>query len=372
MHLLQGGDGQGEVYLSFMNFDMDHCMTRTIWLALTLLLSPSLMAATEPPRPGKLEVYKDWIVGCDNGGACTAVSLIPESSGFSEAFASVSVFRDPGPAAQPSVRLRFFDGVAGLVRISVDGRLIATANASGEGAVVRGPRGSALALAIALGNRMEIHSDGELIGSPSLAGSSAALRYMDARQGRAGTITALVAAGPLPSGSVKAATALPRLVHAPVPRHETTPSLTKAERIEAEKLTGCDPQFDMDRAPDLFPLGNGRTLVMLPCGSGAYNFASAALIATGSAGKRQFAPARFDFQPAWGEGDFPTLVNHGWDATRSTLSSYAKGRGLGDCGSAESYVWDGSGFRLVQASSMSECRGALEWITTWRATVAGS
>jgi hypothetical protein len=35
-------------------------------------------------------------------------------------------------------------------------------------------------------------------------------------------------------------------------------------------------------------------------------------------------------------------------------------------------VWDGTSFRLTEASSMGECRGALEWITTWRAAVTGA
>src|SRR3546814_18815150 len=93
---------------------------------------------------------------------------------------------------------------------------------------------------------------------------------------------------------------------------------------------------------------------MLPCGAGAYNFSSAALIATGKFGKREFTAPIFDLQPGWGmkEDGYPMLVNYGWDAARSTLSSYTRGRGLGDCGGAETYVWDGSQFSLVEARSM--------------------
>lgn len=347
-------------------------MTRTIIAALALALLFPAFAAAAPPKPGKLEVYRDWTVGCDNGGACTAVSLFPGNAGLGDDFVAVSITRNAGPNAQPAVGLRFFDEISGPVKISVDGRAIATATVEKGSATIRGPRASALAIAIALGEKIEIAKTGKVIANPSLAGSSAALRYMDAGQGRVGTITALVAAGPLQSGAAKPAPALPRLVRAPVPRTAKAVPLTPAERKQAEKLTGCDPQFDMDRKADLYPLDSGRTLVMLPCGSGAYNFANAALIATGIPGKRQFMAAGFDFQPAWGDqGGFPTLVNHGWDAATSTLSSYAKGRGLGDCGSAERYVWDGGRFRLAQASSMGECRGALEWITTWRTAVTG-
>jgi Protein of unknown function (DUF1176) len=63
------------------------------------------------------------------------------------------------------------------------------------------------------------------------------------------------------------------------------------------------------------------------------------------------------------------LVNSDWDAATQTISSYAKGRGLGDCGSSESWVWDGTSFRLTRATVMGECRGSLDWIPVWRAEV---
>ena len=47
------------------------------------------------------------------------------------------------------------------------------------------------------------------------------------------------------------------------------------------------------------------------------------------------------------------------------------GRGVGDCGVHQDYVWDGTRFRLVQQEEMSECRGSLDYITTWRAQVVG-
>ncbi len=63
------------------------------------------------------------------------------------------------------------------------------------------------------------------------------------------------------------------------------------------------------------------------------------------------------------------LVNAGFTPDRSRLESFAKGRGIGDCGGSEAYVWDGARFRLVEASAMGECRGAWRWITTWSAQV---
>ncbi len=64
------------------------------------------------------------------------------------------------------------------------------------------------------------------------------------------------------------------------------------------------------------------------------------------------------------------LVNVGWSPEKSRLDSFAKGRGLGDCGGSEAYVWDGQRFRLIVATSMGECRGAWHWIRTWSARVS--
>ena len=43
---------------------------------------------------------------------------------------------------------------------------------------------------------------------------------------------------------------------------------------------------------------------------------------------------------------------------------------IGDCGGSETYVWDGKRFRLTEATSMGECRGAWHWIRTWSARVS--
>jgi len=63
------------------------------------------------------------------------------------------------------------------------------------------------------------------------------------------------------------------------------------------------------------------------------------------------------------------LINASWDPDRRLLQEYAKGRGLGDCGSRADYAWDGTSFRLVHQEEMGECRGSLYYIPTWNVTV---
>jgi len=256
----------------------------------------------------------------------------------------------------------------GQVSFIVDGHLIARAPAKNGAAMVAGPQASALAIAAAHGTLMEIKAGNRMLGKPSLAGSSAALRAMDARQGRAGTVTALIATGSTMASAMKPAPVLPIVRRVVEPASAKAQALWTNERASVDTLTGCADEVDIARNIEVYPLPGGRTLALMPCGSGAYNLISVPVIGTGNAGRRSFALAKFDYAPGWGgEGGPPMLVNAGWSGGR--LSSFAKGRGIGDCGNSEDYVWDGAQFRLVEASAMGECRGASDWITVWRAKV---
>jgi hypothetical protein len=52
-------------------------------------------------------------------------------------------------------------------------------------------------------------------------------------------------------------------------------------------------------------------------------------------------------------------------ATRSLFTHY-KGRGHGDCGGSEGYIWDGRIFRLAYMNAMDRCAGSRARITLWR------
>ncbi len=341
-----------------------------------LALAPSAhAAATSPtapmpaPVPGKLQTYRDWTIGCDNGNGCETVSLIPEQGDPSDTALMIGLRRDAGPAARPFLWTSTNDeSLSGTLDFIVDGRKAMSAPMTRGELRIEGPQASALAAAIARGTVLEVKQGARLIGKPSLAGAAAAFRYLDAQQGRAGTITALVATGPLPAQAVKAAPALP-VLRRPALAAAKAVSLWRQELASAGRISGCTDEME-DRDVEIHPLGHERALVLVPCGAGAYNFSSVPLIATGAPGRRTFAFARFDYQPGWSENaSEPMLVNAGWNEATAELSSYAKGRGLGDCGSAETYMWDGAMFRLTEATAMGECRGAWHWLTLWQAKV---
>ncbi|KKW92348.1 DUF1176 domain-containing protein [Sphingobium chungbukense] len=339
---------------------------------LTVMLSAVMAPAfAQAPKPGTLESYKDWTIGCDNRNRCEAVSLLPEGGDWPDSPVMLGISRDADAAADPEIRVSRDAKGRETLDFLIDGRKVASAVSVDGEASLQGPQASALAIAMARGGGMEIRSGGKRIDQPSLAGSAAALRYMDARQGRAGTMAALVATGPLARSAVRPAPAIPSIRRAIIPAGTAPPALWREELTAVGAFTGCaDEMKDAASPPDLHRLSKTETLILVPCGAGAYNFTSVPVIATGIPGRRAFRFASFDYPPGWSEdASHPMLVNAGWAPQTSTLQSYAKGRGLGDCGGSESYVWDGTRFRLVEASAMGECRGAWHWITTWSARV---
>jgi hypothetical protein len=333
---------------------------------LVLLLTAAFTLAQQP-KYGPMETFKDWIIGCDNVGRCEAQSLAPEGADFFENAYTVGIRRDVSPRA--GVEVWFPTEERGVLDFIVDGRKLASASAEGSYATVRGSQATELAIAMARGTRMEIKTGDKGLARPPLAGSSAALRYMDAHQGHAGTTAALVATGSRSEGTVKPdpqSSTVPQVV--PDPAISATP-LSSAERASAIKLADCADLVEPSDQLEVFSLSGSQALVLVPCGRGAYNINSVALVATGLAGNRSFVPAKLDSQPGPGvKGvDYSRLTNGSFDSTTGRLSNYYKGRVIGDCGDQQEYIWDGAGFRLVEARMMNECRGSREWITVGRA-----
>ena len=346
---------------------------QSILIGFTLFAASSLGAAPPPVTPGKVQTFKDWAVGCDNGFGCQAVSLMDETAPVEGV--EVVLSRAASPTAAVAINIDGNDLKAGKYRVMIDGRLMLSGTASADDAVVKVGGVDALRLgrAMAKGRQLTLaDSSGKEIGTVSLAGASAALRYIDAQQNRVGTKTAIVAVGKSARGGKSVN--LPVITARKIAPNDVLPD-TAAIVALSESSPCADARFGSTE-DTVYSLGSGpegaRALVMLNCGAGAYNFSSG--VYTGQRnekGKWTFEPAKFDYGATGfdNESPIPVLVNAGWDAATQTLSSYSKGRGLGDCGSSESYVWDGASFRLTEATFMGECRGSTDWIPTWRADV---
>jgi hypothetical protein len=328
-----------------------------------------LLLATDPtaPRPGPIKTFGDWEVACDNVHRCEMTSLTPEQEMVdgTGGEVSLSIVRQPGPAGSFTIEVGVPDSEKGEVSVRVDDQVIGGGDARDGTMTLRGDVAAQIVTAMINGHKASLTDIGGAdIGRLSLAGSAAALRFIDSEQGRAGGVTAAVAKGPKPASTISGALPLPQVpsVMASGKPAPVTPALRKAML----SASSCDADDSNTKdALSAWALGGGKTLMLLPCGAGAYNFSSVAFVVEG--GKPVLA--RFDSPAGFGEDRSNTmLVNADWDAKKAQLTSYAKGRGLGDCGSSETYVWDGTRFRLIEATQMGECRGSINWLTIWRAT----
>ncbi len=187
-------------------------------LATATLPNPGV-AAEASRRAGPVAVFGDWMVGCDNVRACTALVLPfregraePENNHlrFKRAANAGAVVEhiilslgNAGPASRyPSIVFR----VDRRSVVTVAGRdfrkerLPADALRGGNEAPARtrftGRQPiAALLRAMATGRELTVTSSFGLRQRMSLTGFSAAMRWMDAQQGRTGTVTALIAKG---------------------------------------------------------------------------------------------------------------------------------------------------------------------------------
>lgn len=325
------------------------------------MLLLALLLAAPAPLDDTEKLYGDWVVACDNLHGCEMTSLWPgddampeEGSGYD---ASMSLVRDAGPAGAFTVEVWAPRKLTGKVTLKIDDAPIAIATASDEGVTFKGADAARIAAVMPNGKQLALVDSTGVAARVSLAGSSASLRHIDADQGRAGTVTAIVARGAKPASAVPAAPA-PEKVAALRPSGMPA-TVSKAMRATLEKQSDCDGLYEgVETVPDVdtFALGGGKTLALLPCGAGAYNYSTVAFILAGGKAMR----ASFD------DGSDGMLVNASFD--KGELATYGKGRGVGDCGESATYVWDGKRFRLTLARSMSECRGSTNWLATFRAT----
>jgi len=327
------------------------------------------------PALGRLQIFDDWAVACDNRLSCSAVSLTPEGVQAPHSVL-VSVRRSGGPAGATALRVLTADQLRDRIDFIVDGTRRVRQKATGDMIEVTGAEALDLVRALGSSYIFELQDRRrQVIGTPSLRGLPAALRYMDEQQGRIGSSGALAAIGdgpadmarPLPPGPV-----LPAEI--PMLADVQPPVLTEEEQSAARRLAQCESGLESSHPLEVHALDAGHALVLLPCDAGAYNVSAVPLVAAGGAGAWQFHLAPFDHVPGFTHdaGAPPLIVNARWNPARGELSSFAKGRGLGDCGTAETYRWDGARFRLTEARSMPVCRGAWEWPVLYSRNMQGS
>jgi hypothetical protein len=341
------------------------------WGALlaSLLLSGLLLAGPAVARD-KLEV-KDWWGACDNVRTCTAYGF---SSDDVDGVA-LRVRRDAGRNAPPLFDLVLGPeqgrGVAGALDLFVDGKAVARTDAPEGGnedfrtwAVADG---ASLSAAVARGTELELRTGKKTVATVSLSGASAVLRWIDDRQKRAGGVTALVAKGLAPAAAVPAPPPPPIIRPARAVSQKgltDTPPASVLKRLAGLDCATDNPALDGPVSSRLAP---GVVLWVIPCWVGAYQTASALVLADEAGGHARLADLS-DGGSAGGADERAMATNASYDADRQKLYSYAKGRGVADCGITETRVWTGKAFVLAARSELSVCRGLSEefWVETYR------
>jgi hypothetical protein len=267
--------------------------------------------------------------------------------------------------------LAAWDDAAGPLIVEVDGRRWPTGPASAEDGGDLGSQGvvteDAAGLIDALSKSRAIRLvAGDETAALSPSGAAAALLWLDERQERLGSTTALFRKGDRPASSVPAAPALP-----PAPRSSGEAEPLEGRRAPAAaelllKVVAC--RADMAERENLeipdqgWKLPDGRQLWSIPCFVGAYNVGQVWTVTDAAGGQSRLLNLAGSRQPS------EETINGEFDAATQTLTAFAKGRGLGDCGILSRWVWTGDGFALAAESEMRECWGTPPeaWPTTWR------
>ena len=359
--------------------------------AIRIPLLTALVLAALPAAAQDMKDFKSWFVACDNLRDCSAYGfdvelegdarsyLRVERTGAAAAPVKITIAVDYGEAA--GYTLAFDDAsLRGLPTATLTGvesedgsyrRVVLTEHAPADTLIdaIRKAQKLVITLKPAEGKKID-----RPVSSISLSGAVAALLWMDDQQKRVDTVTAYNTRGDKPAASIPPQPKAPVIIAAK-PTTEKAPTKHPAALIKKGRAL-CSDDDTESKLEETYALGGGQVLYGFTCpgSSGAYNFEYGFLV--GSAANPQAARSvsfRWPVKIAGFQHDGPqeTITNPSFDEKTMTLSSFQKGRGIGDCGGEDQWVWDGKTFRLAQVRMMSECRGVPldDWPTLSRTQV---
>lgn len=342
---------------------------------------PLLLAAALSASPiGELHVYGDWIVGCDNTGACHATTLDVEStSEEAEPIADNALgmaIKRSGWAHDP-LRFRFLacyqcettdaydeTKVGKLSVLNADGKVIFGMHPSGAGADGWPiPSNSPLVQALSVGKVVNVDdTGGRPLASISLRGLNEALRQMDREQYRVGNVTALVERGAKAAYLLPPRTPMPSIL-LPPPSNRSPTRVADVEFQRLQREVACKSEGPISPEAIYQRLDDHNSLLLINTSCGSYNTSSFAFIVDES-GRADYAQVRVtEFEQSM---EAPQLVSAYWDDNDQRLRSFARGRALADCGQQQAFAWDGKQFLLVEEADMGACRGSIDYITVYR------
>jgi hypothetical protein len=341
-----------------------------------------------PAAASDFKQFRDWFAACDNLRNCSAYGFDAESLGGGISYLRI----ERGGAADAPVKvtitaempkgssftLRFDSDLPGLPgepqtgeqTDSEDTRRVTLAGSETLLASLR----KAENILVARDNPPgKILKDDERLSSISMSGASAALLWIDDQQKRLDTLSATVRRGTRPASAVPPQPQPPVIVATRVTPDSKAPKPPADLAAKARRACDDDAKAKLEEG---YSLAAGLFLYSFSCPdmSGAYNMHSVYFIVP--AGQPQAArPVSFRWPVKVGDaehdGEAITATNSSFDPQTMTLRTFSKGRGIGDCGTEESWVFDGKTFQLAELKLMSECKGVLseDWPVVYRAEV---
>ncbi|VVT11012.1 DUF1176 domain-containing protein [Rhizobium sp. EC-SD404] len=306
--------------------------------------------------------FRDWQVNCSSALTCRLTATVPEDApfyGFSfsrsnapDAPLELTVgFRNALPDASARMDIEVADGPALSLELSgAERREDYSELRFDDAAVLR-----SLIEAMKSGTSMTVSvssDDPSAITELSLSGVTASLLFIDESQDRLERTDALQAVGdrePPASSLISAITSFDEL-----PAHiaeDFTDEMGYCGGLDAERFAAMEGVL-VDR-------GDDGVMLLLPCGlGGAYNFPYAVYIGAGldTVRARDF-PVMSDNGPQ----SEPFAYNIDFDQKTGRITSFFKGRGIGDCGTLSLWSVESDGYgpslTLAEQRVKGECDG---------------
>jgi hypothetical protein len=336
-------------------------MLQRIFIFSAIIIS-TLASVTSVFATEKRDYFKDWMVACRlETGYCSAITYInpnPGDGSVADYWLRVGRHRDADHweisvttiKTQPQITSYFYAEAAGESFNFVRGGTAVAYGAVYDFFLI-GDEANKLFQNMIAGDKLLLNFDAENNQYASidfsLSGLSASLLWIDDQQSKVGTPRV---AGPAPLN-----------LEIAEPKMELPQSIPSDLLAYHAQKSDCDKFGETINANDweVHQLDNSKLLYMIPCGSGAYNFAFSFYIED----TQTNVYSRLLFADYWepnGWGGTDVLINAYFDPQNKTISSYYKGRGLGDCGNSGLWQWAEYSFKLVKFNAKAECDGMLE------------
>lgn len=338
-----------------------------------------LALATQPfsTASAAYKSFGKWDVSCSNGLNCDIRFYDSDSKAGANAFVSRSVGADAPATLAFTLPGEAFDEKAKdlAIDLSIDGQSTQSFSpdrlhydaVNGAWTLPIDVGANAMAEALKKGKAIEVtaKAGGKTVkATVPLAGMAASLLFMDDVQNRVGHTDALVAKGDKPPSPMPPVTDIRTFKDLPEAiRGNFSDENAACGGIDESSLSalgGFTRRYSEDEA-----------LYVVPCGPpGAYNVPFVMYHQSGTT----IEPMQFPIMAAEGPSLMGSGYNLDYDAKTETMTSFFKGRGLGDCGSY--YEWkitDGDMGRtlvLTKQTEKGDCDGQYgdgpdSWPAAW-------